>query len=60
MHSVTIKQVLVGSFLVDMYPKCGSLANAQEVSDKLPVQDAVCWTALITQGMLSMVLVKRH
>eukprot|EP00250_Pteridium_aquilinum_P019331 c24391_g2_i2 orf=865-3561(+) len=39
--------VLVGNCLVDMYVKCGSLAEAEEVFEKLPIQDVVSWTALI-------------
>lgn len=38
----------VGSTLVDMYAKCGSLAIAQQVFDKLPVRDVVSWNALIS------------
>ncbi|KAI5056883.1 hypothetical protein GOP47_0028701 [Adiantum capillus-veneris] len=38
----------VGTALVDMYAKCGSVAKAQEVFDILPMQDTVSWTALIT------------
>eukprot|EP00250_Pteridium_aquilinum_P017875 c23816_g2_i1 orf=125-493(+) len=38
---------LLGSSLVDMYIRCGLLANAQEVFDRLLVQDAVSWTTLI-------------
>ncbi|KAH7353034.1 hypothetical protein KP509_19G076100 [Ceratopteris richardii] len=41
------KFCLIGNALVDMYAKCGALARAQEVFDKLPIQDKVCWTALI-------------
>jgi pentatricopeptide repeat protein len=37
----------VGSTLIDMYAKCGNLANAQNVFDKLVHQDAATWTALI-------------
>ncbi|KAI5065698.1 hypothetical protein GOP47_0020393 [Adiantum capillus-veneris] len=41
------KDTLVGTSLVDMYVKCGMLVEAQEVFDKLPCRDVVCWTALI-------------
>ncbi|KAI5075041.1 hypothetical protein GOP47_0011002 [Adiantum capillus-veneris] len=41
------KDVVLGSALVDMYAKCGVLAKAQNVLDKLPVRDAVTWSALI-------------
>lgn len=37
----------VGTTLVDMYANCGFLANAQEVSDKLPCRNAASWNALI-------------
>lgn len=38
----------VGSSLVDMYAKCGSLGKAHEVFDDLANRDVVSWTALIT------------
>ncbi|KAH7432875.1 hypothetical protein KP509_07G044100 [Ceratopteris richardii] len=41
------KDMGVGSALIDMYGKCGSLEEAQEVFNKLDVQDVVSWTALI-------------
>eukprot|EP00250_Pteridium_aquilinum_P018807 c24213_g11_i1 orf=207-1673(-) len=37
----------IGISLVDMYMKCGLLAEAQKVFDKLPIRDVVLWTALI-------------
>lgn len=40
--------VLVGNTLVDMYIKCGSLGEAEEVFDSLPMRDVVSWTALLT------------
>ncbi|KAH8930887.1 hypothetical protein BDL97_20G005200 [Sphagnum fallax] len=39
--------VFVGSSLVDMYAKCGSLEDAQRVFSKMPTRDAVTWTAMI-------------
>ncbi|KAH7277277.1 hypothetical protein KP509_39G043600 [Ceratopteris richardii] len=42
-----LQDVAVGTSLVDMYVKCGMLVEAQEVFNKLPRQDVVCWTALI-------------
>ncbi|KAH7416131.1 hypothetical protein KP509_14G076900 [Ceratopteris richardii] len=39
--------VFVGNALIDMYAKCGSLREAQEVFDVLPVHNVVTWTALI-------------
>eukprot|EP00250_Pteridium_aquilinum_P021360 c25097_g1_i3 orf=437-2410(+) len=41
------KDPFVCSMLVNMYAKCGFLAEAQEVFDVLPFQDVVTWTALI-------------
>eukprot|EP00250_Pteridium_aquilinum_P015263 c22481_g3_i1 orf=155-3055(+) len=41
------KDSFIGSTLVDMYAKCGSLGEAQQVFDNLLVHDAVTWTALI-------------
>jgi pentatricopeptide repeat protein len=38
----------VGSALVDMYAKCGSLADARHVFDKMPNKDTIAWTAVIT------------
>ena len=37
----------IGSTLVDMYAKCGSLDKAYQVFRVLPDQDVVSWTALI-------------
>eukprot|EP01018_Ginkgo_biloba_P021808 Gb_31465 [translate_table: standard] len=39
--------VFVGSALVDMYGKCGSIENAQQVFDKMPTRNVVTWTAMI-------------
>jgi pentatricopeptide repeat protein len=41
------KDVVLGTALVDMYGKCGMLRKAQQVFDRLPVRNVVCWTALI-------------
>lgn len=40
--------LIVGSSLVDMYAKCGLLAEAQEVFANLLVRDLLLWNALIT------------
>jgi pentatricopeptide repeat protein len=37
----------VGSALVDMYAKCGSIEDACNVFDKLPQRDVVAWNAMI-------------
>ena len=42
------KDILLGSAVVDMYTKCGAMSKAQEVFDQLPIQDVVCWNALIS------------
>jgi pentatricopeptide repeat protein len=39
--------VFVGSSLVDMYAKCGSIEDAGKVFEKMPSQDVVSWTAII-------------
>eukprot|EP01018_Ginkgo_biloba_P010079 Gb_35395 [translate_table: standard] len=39
--------VFVGSALVDMYAKCGSIAYACQVFDNMPKRDVVLWTAMI-------------
>eukprot|EP01018_Ginkgo_biloba_P001220 Gb_33294 [translate_table: standard] len=37
----------VGSALVDMYAKCGSIDNARSVFDKMHRRDVVSWTTII-------------
>ncbi len=37
----------VGSSLIDMYVKCGSMEEASRVFNKLPSRAVVCWTAMI-------------
>jgi pentatricopeptide repeat protein len=39
--------VFVGSALVDMYAKCGSMEDAHRMFDKMPQRDIVSWNALI-------------
>ncbi|CAM6033611.1 unnamed protein product [Sphagnum compactum] len=39
--------VFVGSSLVDMYAKCGSLEDAWRVFKKMPSRDVVTWTTMI-------------
>ncbi|XP_024536948.1 pentatricopeptide repeat-containing protein At1g11290, chloroplastic-like [Selaginella moellendorffii] len=39
--------IFVANTLVDMYAKCGSMARARSVFDKLWHRDVVSWTALI-------------
>ena len=40
--------IALGNTLVDMYAKCGSLATAGQVFEKLCVRNVVSWNALIT------------
>uniref|UniRef100_A0A5B7C1U0 Pentatricopeptide repeat-containing protein n=1 Tax=Davidia involucrata TaxID=16924 RepID=A0A5B7C1U0_DAVIN len=40
--------VYMGSALIDMYSKCGSVACAQEVFDGMSVRNTVSWNSLIT------------
>ncbi|XP_008242743.1 PREDICTED: pentatricopeptide repeat-containing protein At1g08070, chloroplastic-like [Prunus mume] len=40
--------VALGTTLVDMYAKCGSIDGALEVFRKLPEKDVMTWTALIS------------
>ncbi len=55
----------VGSSLVDMYAKCGSMVDAWRVFCKMPSQDLVTWTAIILgyvrcgQGQKALELYKR-
>ncbi|KAI5066600.1 hypothetical protein GOP47_0019224 [Adiantum capillus-veneris] len=42
------KDVVLGNALVDMYAKCGALAQAQEALDNLSIRNIVSWSALIT------------
>jgi pentatricopeptide repeat protein len=39
--------VFVGSSLVDMYAKCGSIVDAWSVFHKMPYRDVVTWNALV-------------
>jgi pentatricopeptide repeat protein len=40
--------VFVGSCLVDMYAKCGSMEDAQSVFNKMQCRGVVTWTAMIS------------
>ena len=52
--------IVVGSTLVDMYAKCGSLEEAYQVFEDLPARNVVSWSAIIGgcieqgQGLLAM------
>ncbi len=39
--------VFVGSSLVDMYAKCGSIEEAWKVFNKMPSRDVVTWNAMV-------------
>ncbi|CAM6035383.1 unnamed protein product [Sphagnum compactum] len=39
--------VFVGSSLVDMYAKCGSMEDAWSVFNKMPYRDVVTWTTIL-------------
>eukprot|EP01018_Ginkgo_biloba_P011243 Gb_34299 [translate_table: standard] len=39
--------VIVGTALVDMYAKCGSIVIAQHLFDKMPEKNVVTWSAII-------------
>ncbi|XP_024538542.1 pentatricopeptide repeat-containing protein At2g33680-like [Selaginella moellendorffii] len=39
--------MVLGESLVDLYAKCGSMAEAREVFEKATQRDVVLWTALI-------------
>jgi pentatricopeptide repeat protein len=43
--------VFVGSSLVDMYAKCGSMENPWRVFTKMPSQNVVTWNAIIYWDM---------
>jgi pentatricopeptide repeat protein len=42
------RDVMIGSSLVDMYAKCGHLAEARNVFARLPEKTAVTWASMIT------------
>ncbi|XP_059074064.1 pentatricopeptide repeat-containing protein At3g12770 [Cryptomeria japonica] len=52
-HSHIVKKmglesgVVVATGLVDMYVKCGSIEDAQQVFDKMPERNVVSWTAML-------------
>ncbi|OVA17321.1 Pentatricopeptide repeat [Macleaya cordata] len=40
--------VFLGTALIDMYSKCGSLEDARKVFDKMPIKSTVTWNSMIT------------
>ncbi|WOL06696.1 pentatricopeptide repeat-containing protein [Canna indica] len=52
-HASTIRRgyqgnLQVANALVDMYAKCGSIANSRKVFDDMAVRDLISWTSLLT------------
>jgi pentatricopeptide repeat protein len=39
--------VFVGNSLIDMYSKCGSIEDACQVFNKMPLRTVVTWTTMI-------------
>ncbi|KAJ7544990.1 hypothetical protein O6H91_09G102000 [Diphasiastrum complanatum] len=39
--------IFVGTALIDMYSKCGSLLDARQVFDRMPMRNVVAWNAMI-------------
>eukprot|EP01018_Ginkgo_biloba_P009664 Gb_38568 [translate_table: standard] len=42
-----LSDVFVGSALVDMYAKCGSIENALKVFDRMPERNVVSWNTML-------------
>ncbi|KAH8937689.1 hypothetical protein BDL97_16G041200 [Sphagnum fallax] len=47
MQSCCESDVYVGTSLVDMYAKCGSIEDAQRVFYRMPTRDVAAWSAMI-------------
>lgn len=47
-NSGFVSDVVLGSALVDMYAKCGSIKEARQVFDFIPLRDVVLWTVIVT------------
>ncbi|KAH7440806.1 hypothetical protein KP509_03G011400 [Ceratopteris richardii] len=43
------ENVVVGTALIDMYAKCGSLTKATQVLEGLSIRDCVTWTVLVAR-----------
>ncbi|PKA61399.1 Pentatricopeptide repeat-containing protein [Apostasia shenzhenica] len=65
LHAVAVRSciegsIFVGSALVDMYGKCGSIEDAKQVFDDMPDRNSVTWNAMISgyaaQGNAAMAL----
>jgi pentatricopeptide repeat protein len=46
-RSGCMSDVFLGSSLIDMYAKCGSIDDACKVFSRIPRQDTISWTAMI-------------
>ncbi|KAH7420506.1 hypothetical protein KP509_13G010300 [Ceratopteris richardii] len=46
-HELLNQDLVIGSSLIDMYAKNGSISHAEEVFANLPLRDQVTWNALI-------------
>ncbi|PON93618.1 Tetratricopeptide-like helical domain containing protein [Trema orientale] len=59
------KSIILQNALIDMYAKCGNMARAKLVFDKMPRKDVVSWTSIIAghaingQGDEALVAFKR-
>ncbi|KAH7429796.1 hypothetical protein KP509_09G066700 [Ceratopteris richardii] len=47
------KESFIGNVLIDMYAKCGLLADAQVVFDKLPFRDTISWNTIIAGNIVN-------
>lgn len=47
MKACVEENVFVGSAVVDMYGKCGSMEDSEQAFNELPERNLVCWNALI-------------
>jgi pentatricopeptide repeat protein len=52
--------VFVGSSLIYMYTKCGSIDDAWRVFNRVPTQDVVSWSVMILGHVKSVGKHKRH
>lgn len=64
-HALAVKacvegNIFVGSALVDMYGKCGSIEDSERAFNEMPERNLVCWNAMIGgyahQGLADMAL----
>ena len=46
-RGLLIKNIALGTALVDMYAKCGMLVKAEKVLKELPIRGVITWNALI-------------